>query len=268
MKAQKQTKTNKANELALFNQEKSEMLMKVHQEGEMISLTDLWKEAGSPENKRPVIWERQDSTKQLIDVLGSMVQSDLKSLWKTKRGGTDSGTYAHKSIALAYAKYLDPKLHILVNQVFFERIEEEKNPDLIIDRAIYTYKKKGKDDKWIGARMNSKIKRNAFTSCLAGHGVTKDGFRNCTNAVYNGLYGGTSTVVREKKGLDLKANIRDNCSIVELASISLSEALSMEDIDNNNRHGNAQCEVSVSIATKNVAQAIVNSRKNFNTVSR
>jgi len=36
-----------------------------------------------------------------------------------------------------------------VNEVFFQRLEEEKNPDLIVDRAIATYKRKGKDDKWI-----------------------------------------------------------------------------------------------------------------------
>jgi hypothetical protein len=114
--------------------------MNIHSDGEMISLTDLWKEAGSIENKRPVIWERQDSTQQLIDALASMSQSDSKSLWKTKRGGKTPGTFAHKSIALAYAKYLDPKLHVLVNQIFFERIEEEKNPDKIAERYVKTCK--------------------------------------------------------------------------------------------------------------------------------
>lgn len=52
-----------------------------------LCLTDLWKETGSIENKRPVIWERQDSTQQLIEALASMSQSDSKSLWKTKKGG-------------------------------------------------------------------------------------------------------------------------------------------------------------------------------------
>lgn len=200
----------------------------------MISLTDLWKEAGSVNKKDPNTWINRESTIELIDTISTFLNTPKMGVLKSKRGKTGGGTWAHKNLALAYAKYLDPKLHVLVNEVFFERIEEEKNPDLIIDRAIATYERKGKDRKWIATRMDSKIKRNHFTSCLAEHGVTKDGYRNCTNAVYNNLFGGTAAVVREKKGLDLKANVRDNCSIVELAAISLSEALSMEDIDNNN----------------------------------
>lgn len=117
---------------------------RINFDAEMISLTDLWREAGSDENKRPVIWQRQDSTRQLIEALAVMVKGDLKSLLKIKKGKY-GGTYAHKSIALAYAKYLDAKLHVLVNEVFFQRVEEEKNPDLIADRYIMTYQKKGKE---------------------------------------------------------------------------------------------------------------------------
>jgi hypothetical protein len=121
----------------------------IHSDGEMISLNVLWKEAGSPKNKHPIDWHNIDSTQQLIEAGGTMVQSGSEPLWKTKRGGNFGGTYAHKQIALSYAKYLDPKLHVLVNQIFFENIEEEKNPDLIIERGIKTYQKHGKTLQWV-----------------------------------------------------------------------------------------------------------------------
>lgn len=244
---------------ALIKFDKQELIKSIHANNEMISLTDLWKQAGSIREKAPNFWINQDSTKDFIEMASSMLNATQNCIIKSKRG-KGGGTFAHKNIALAYAKYLDPKLHVLVNEIFFERIEEEKNPDLIVDRAIKTYQKKGKDQKWIASRIDSKIKRNFFTACLAEHGVTKDGYRNCTNAVYNNLFGGTSAVVREKKGLSPKDNIRDNLSQVELAAIALSEALAMENIETKNVRGNAKCELETNYATKSVARAIIENR--------
>ena len=254
----KKTKTETS--LSLFDQDKAKIIQNIHAENGMISLTDLWKEAGGIREKAPNFWINQDSTKDFIDMASSMLNATQNCIIKSRRG-KGGGTFAHKNIALAYAKYLDPKLHVLVNEIFFERVEEEKNPDLIVDRAVKTYQRHGKDQKWISTRMESKVKRNFFTQCLGQHGVTKDGFRNCTNAVYTNLFGGTTAVVREKKGLQPKDNIRDNLSITELAAISLSEALAMEDIENNNRRGSAQCELSTSNATRSVAKAILENRR-------
>ena len=67
---------------------------------------------------------------------------------KTKRG-KGGGTYGVKQVALEYAQYLDPDLAVLVNEVFFQRIEEEKNPDLIAQRYFKAYQRKGKSNEWI-----------------------------------------------------------------------------------------------------------------------
>ena len=249
------------NEISKYD---ANILDNIGKDGELLSLTDLWKAAGSIENKRPVLWQRQESTQQLIETIGIMMQSDSKSLWSTRRGGLHSGTYAHKSIALAYAKYLDPALHVLVNEVFFQRIEEEKNPDLIVDRAIKTYKKKGKSDSWITKRLTGKAKRNEFTTCLAAHGVEQEGFRNCTNAIYSHLYGGSTAVIREKKGLTTKQSIRDNMSEDELLTVQFTEMLSKRSIENENLQGNAQCEIACSRSSKMVANVLVQNKKPIN----
>lgn len=252
------TKLNKKNELTKFNKE--DLLNRINFDADMISLTDLWKEAGSDENKRPIIWQRQDSTKQLIETLSIMLKGDSESLLKVKKGRY-GGTYAHKSIALAYAKYLDAKLHVLVNEVFFQRVEEEKNPDLIVDRAISTYKRRGYSEDWILKRLDGKAKRNAFTACLADHGCDKDGFRNSTNAIYTPLFGGSSAVVREKYGLEKRDNIRDNLSEVELEAIKFAETLAKDAIQRNNLRGNAKCEIASSNASKIVANALIQNRR-------
>lgn len=61
--------------------------------------------------------------------------------------------------------------------------------------------------------------------------MTGEGYRNCTNAIYEPLYGGTASVVREKKGLIKGQSVRDNMSRVELAAVGLAEALASDEID-------------------------------------
>ena len=257
----------KTREVTLFDRQ-NEIVSTIRHEGDMVSMTDLWREAGSPQGKTPNDWIRQDSSKQLIETVGNMLvtvsnRNVDNQIVRTKRGGSGGGggTYGHKQVALAYAKYLDPKLHVLVNEVFFQRLEEEKNPDLIIDRAIATYKRKGKTDKWIGQRLKSKGTRNEFTSCLAAHGVERDGFKNCTNAIYRPLYGGTTAVVRAKKHLDDKENIRDNMNLEELCAVEFAEMLSRNKINANNLNGNAQCELACTHSSNQVANLIIQSRK-------
>ncbi len=76
---------------------KSDILSNVKVENEMFSLTDLWKLARNPKNKRPIDWQKMDSTIELIEALAIMNQSGLKPLLKSKRGGNNAGTYGHKA---------------------------------------------------------------------------------------------------------------------------------------------------------------------------
>lgn len=239
-------------ELVLFSEG---MKINLRTEGEMSSLTDLWKGAGSPKLKDPAQWLRTETAIQLIETVSGILNMVEMHIIKTKKG-KGGGTWGHKQIALAYAKWLDPKLHVLVNQVFFERIEEEKNPDLIVDRAIKTYEKKGKSAEWISQRLDGKGKRNLFTTTLARHGVERDGFKNCTNAIYTPLWGGGSNVVRMKKGLTKTDNIRDNLSGIELDAIKFAESLAAERIAKFNLSGNAMCEEASMKASTSVRDAL------------
>lgn len=236
------------------------VLNTIGKDGDFYSLNDLWQIAGSPKSKDPRFWQRTPSAQNFISSCERILNVSKTHIIKTKKG-KHGGSYGVKQIALEYAQYLDSDLGVLVNEVFFQRIEEEKNPDLIGQRYINAYKKKGKDNKWISERLKSIDSRNGFTKTLASHGVTGDGFRNCTNAIYEPLYGGTATVVREKKGLVKGQSVRDNMSRVELAAVGLAEALASDEIDRNDIRGNGNCERASRRASRSVANALIEHKK-------
>lgn len=98
----------------------------VSERDEMLSLTDMWKAAGSPANKDPAQWLRQAGTVEFVECVAAfdMGKSHIKKVRGSaagKRGG--GGTFANWQIALAYAKYLDPVFHMKCNEIVRERME-------------------------------------------------------------------------------------------------------------------------------------------------
>jgi hypothetical protein len=90
-------------------------------DGEMVSLTDMWKANGSNPSKRVPKWMELPSTTQFIDTLEKKSEVRKSDLIYTVKGnfkdGRVQGTWAHWQIALAYAKYLSPEFHIWCNEV-------------------------------------------------------------------------------------------------------------------------------------------------------
>lgn len=221
----------------------------------LVCLTDIWKESGSDDNKRPNDWIARNA--EFIETAVVFLNATRNGIIKTTKG-KGGGTFAHKQIALAYAKYLSPKLHVLVNQIFFERIEEEKNPQLAIDRAKQAWRKQGKCDKWINIRIASTEERKSFTRTLKNHGVLGDGYPKCTNAIYTHLWGGGADIIRTKKDIPKGSNCRDYMNEVELAGVRLAELLAEESIERNNATGNLEVAYYCENASRNVATAILN----------
>ena len=139
-------------------------------EHERINMTDLWKSSGENNDKRPNDWININESKVFINTVAKKLNKTVGLILETKRGGA-GGTYAHKQIALAYAKYLSHDLHMYVNQVFFERLEEEANPELGItnahERAIESWKKQGHDYMWIEQRLNTIHARKSTNRMLS-----------------------------------------------------------------------------------------------------
>lgn len=80
----------------------------------MISLTDLWRVSGSANKSRTNLWLANVTTQEFIDSVAEKF-GGRKSCLEVRHG---VGTFAHWQIALAYAKWLSPELHMQVNEVF------------------------------------------------------------------------------------------------------------------------------------------------------
>jgi hypothetical protein len=224
-------------------------------EGKMVNLNRIFAISGASKGKEPKEWVKLDSTKNLI----KSINGGKSPVLKTKRG-VGGGTWAHWQLALSYAQYLSTDLHVVVNQVFKERLEEAIDPELGItrsrDRAVEKWRREGKDEAHIQARLKSIEVRNEHTSVLKHHGVTGYGFGNCTNNIYQPILGGKASDIRKQRGLSSNANLRDNMTSVELVGIMFAETLASDKINRENRQGNNSCASACLGAGMNVKSII------------
>lgn len=212
--------------------------------GGFISLTDMWLAAGKPDGKHdPRRW-KDKAGKEFIEFLATKLNVSSGDIYKTAKGRY-GGTWAHWQIALAYAKYLSPAFHAWANQVIKERIEEDACPELGISRsrarAMASWRRQGKSEAFIQARLAGIDTRNHFTDTLDDHGVAGADFGICTNNIYKPILGGKATEVRHKRGLPPKANLREHMSVVELAGTQFAEALAADKIEREGRQGLNPC---------------------------
>ncbi|MFI3184735.1 MAG: KilA-N domain-containing protein [Methylococcaceae bacterium] len=207
-------------------------------DGKMVNLNRIYEISGASSGKDPRRWIGLESTKILIKSI-DVVKSDIL---KTKRGGANGGggTWAHWQLALSYAQYLSPDLHLAINQVFKERLEETIDPELGIarsrERAKVAWKNQGHDDEWITKRELHIDTRKAYTGTLIEHDV-KPGHEigQCTNKIYKGIFNKDKAEIEQgiresKPNLPKKVNIRDHAKLSSLAAIGLAEALASEEI--------------------------------------
>jgi hypothetical protein len=103
----------------------------IHDRNEMLSLTDMWKAAGSPGNREPFNWARKEGAAFVEAVTVSLNLPEGQVL--TKRQGRNGGTWGHWQIALGYAKYLDHGFHMWTNTVVRDRMEQASHPVLPAD---------------------------------------------------------------------------------------------------------------------------------------
>ncbi|BAH75899.1 KilA-N domain-containing protein [Solidesulfovibrio magneticus] len=81
----------------------------------LVSLTDLWKAGGGEDRNRPKEWLSFKGNQEFIQELA---KGGNPTLFVQVKPGRNGGTFAHWQIALAYAKYLSPKLHMAVNDIY------------------------------------------------------------------------------------------------------------------------------------------------------
>lgn len=108
-------------------------------------------------------------------------------------------------------------------QVGRERIEETIDPELIIDRALETYLKKGYSREWINQRLQAIQVRKELTDEWDARGVQKGvEYAILTDELTRAWSGMTTRQYKNLKGLK-KENLRDNMSTTEIILNMLAE---------------------------------------------
>lgn len=130
-------------------------------------------------------------------------------------------------------------------QVGKERIDEAYDPEITINRALETYRKKGYSEEWINQRLKTIDVRKEFTDELKRVGVSKNkDFAILTNMLTQVWSGYSVKEYKNLKGLK-KENLRDNMTNMELVLNMLAKTSSTEISKSTNEKGIKGAEQSV-----------------------
>ena len=109
-----------------------------------------------------------------------------------------------------------------------ERIDEEYDPEITINRALEAYRRKGYSDDWINQRLKAIDARKEFTDELKNNGVeSSKEFADLTNLLTKTWSGYSVKEYKLYKRLT-KENLRDNMTNMELVLNMLAEVSSTE----------------------------------------
>ena len=126
-----------------------------------------------------------------------------------------------------------------------ERIDESYDPEITINRALDTYRKKGYSEEWINQRLKTIDIRKEFTDELKRVGINQNkDFAILTNMLTEVWSGYSVKEYKNLKGLK-KENLRDNMTNMELVLNMLAETSSTEISKSTNVKGFKGAEQSV-----------------------
>lgn len=100
------------------------------------------------------------------------------------------------------------------------------DPEDAIDIAIQAYRAQGKDDRWIHARLEGKVKREKFTAALqlaVAEVLTRYHYASATDEIYKGLWGRTAAMLKNELELLPKQSLRDHQPALALTYQGLAE---------------------------------------------
>ena len=113
-------------------------------------------------------------------------------------------------------------------QVGRERIEETLDPELIAERLVSTYERKGYTREWINQRLQAISARKELTDEWKDRGIQQGKeFAILTDELTRAWSGMTSRQYKNLKGLT-KESLRDNMSTTELTLNQLAEVATRE----------------------------------------
>ena len=141
----------------------------------------------------------------------------------------------------------------------YQRIEENYDPELAINRALNTYLKKGYSKEWINQRLKTIEVRKELTDEWSRSGIEKPTeFASLTNTLTKAWSDKTVREYKDLKNLK-KENLRDNMTNIELVLNLLAEATTTEISKNENPEGFLPSEA----VAKSSGEIVGSTRKNI-----
>jgi hypothetical protein len=262
--------------IKFFQNQKVRTKWNANQEKWYFSVVDVIKvltESRNPRNYWNMLKKRE--LEHGIELSTFCVQQKLQSsdgkFYTTDTANTESLFRIIQSIP---SKKAEP-FKLWLARVGYERIEENQDPELAINRAMRTYLAKGYSKEWINQRLKSIEIRKELTDEWEERGVKEAKEFAILTKVLTKAWSGKS-VKEYKQFKDLKKeSLRDNMSNMELVLNMLAEASTTEismtkkpetfrenhDVakSGGNIAGNARKELE-----KQTKKSIINSENNFN----
>lgn len=155
----------------------------IDNEQDLINLTEIFNAAGSPANQGPAQWKRLPSTEALLIAAQQKLNVELSHILITKRGGR-GGTWAHPTVALAYAGYLDAGIQIEMSEAYRRYLSADA------EMAVEIAERNLSDEQkiWLGARLLSKQNEQSFRKVVSTLGGKGEDFRLARHALRRGLF--------------------------------------------------------------------------------
>ncbi|MBQ3797747.1 MAG: hypothetical protein II842_15970 [Butyrivibrio sp.] len=209
--------------------------------------------------------EKEEWFFSVVDVVGALTEStDPQTYWRvTKKRLKDEGNESVTNCNALKMKAADGKrrltdvadteqlLRIIQSipskkaepfkmwlaAVGRERMEELLDPELIAERLVATYERKGYTKEWINQRLMAISARKELTDEWKSHGIDKSSeFAMLTDELTKAWSGMTTRQYKNHKGLK-KESLRDNMSTTELVLNMLAETATKEIAHSENPEG-------------------------------
>lgn len=193
----------------------------------IVDVVGVLTESSNPNNYWKVL------KKRLLDEGNELVtncnQLKLKSPKDGKRYKTDVASTEQllRIIQSIPSKKAEP-FKLWLAQVGRERIEETLDPELIAERLVSTYERKGYTREWINQRLQAISARKELTDEWKDRGVQQGKeYAILTDELTRAWSGMTTRQYKDLKGLK-KQSLRDNMSTTELTLNQLAEVATRE----------------------------------------
>lgn len=218
-------KKNNDEKLQLFEKQVIRTVWNEEKEEWYFSVVDVCKILTEVENPRRYWSDLKRKLKEEgSELYDKIVQLKLKSPKDGKRYNTDVANTEQllRIIQTIPSKKAEP-FKLWLAQIGRERIEETMDPELIAERLVATYERKGYTREWINQRLQAISAIKELTDEWKDRGVSAQSeYAILTDELTKAWSGMTTRQYKTHKGLK-KESLRDNMSTTELVLNMLAE---------------------------------------------